>query len=48
MIAMQYGKKVGINPEIVFNMAKEAAEGIYEFMGNNFKNPIDTRNMTQN
>jgi len=48
MIAMQYGKKVGINPEIVFNMAKEAAEGIYEFMGNKFKNPVDTRNMTQN
>ena len=48
MIAMQYGKQTGINPEIVFNMAKEAAEGIYGFAGDIFSNPIDTRDMEEN
>ena len=45
MIAMTYGKMVGINPEIVFNIAKEAAEGIYGFMGNIGDNTIDLTNM---
>ena len=45
MIAMTYGKMVGMNPEIVFNIAKEAAEGIYGFMGNIGDNTIDLTNM---
>lgn len=48
MIAMQYGKQTGINPEIVFNMAKEAAEGIYGFADDIFGNAIDTRDMEEN
>ena len=45
MISMQYGKMVGMNPEIVFNMAKEAAEGIYGFANDMGDNSIDLTGM---
>ena len=48
MIAMQYAEKNGMNPELVFNLAKEVAEGVYGFaddMGNNF---IDLTNLEAN
>lgn len=32
-VAIRYAEENGLNPEVAFNMAKEAAEGLYDFVG---------------
>lgn len=48
MIAMQYSKISGVNPEVAFSMCKEAAEGIYGVADDMFGNAIDLGGMEIN
>ena len=45
MIATQYSRMFKMSPEKAFNMAKEAAEGIYGFLGGMGDNAIDLTNI---
>ena len=47
-VAMQYARTFKIHPEKAFNMAKEAAEGIYGFANDMRDNAIDMRGMKIN
>lgn len=45
MVAIQYSRMFKMPPEKAFNMAKEAAEGVYGFLGDMGDNAIDLTNI---
>lgn len=47
-VAMQYARMFKMHPEKAFNIAKEAAEGIYGFVNDMGKNSLDLNNMEIN
>ena len=47
-VAMQYARMFKMHPEKAFNIAKEAAEGIYGFVNDMGKNALDLNNMEIN